>query len=665
MCGLLGILTTKDSKISGEKISEILKDLYTFSESRGKDSSGILLMDDNFLKILKAPIKSTLLINSKSYKELVRKYINDNDAAPKCFIGHARMVTNGNSENYNNNQPVQKHDLCVVHNGIIVNDIKIRKQNSTFKRDFEVDTEVFLDLVDEASRNQSITNAFRKGITKVEGANTFAMVSKSSNLVNLSTSNGSFYYLFSDSGNEFIFCSEKFIIEKILSRSSRNAIFKKNKIKKLFSGQTMCLDVNDLSFSLDNFHKIDKKPDQPLNQDREILLLSLDKIINNNSPNIFNRINVNLQKKYDSYIYDRIDKISKFKRCKKCVLPETFPFIKYDSNGICNICNSYKKIKYLGYNELKNKILAKSSNGRILLPFSGGRDSSYAMHLSNEMNLDVVAYTYDWGLITDLARRNISRMCGKLGIEHILVSADIRKKRKNVKKNVEAWLKKPSLGMVPLFMAGDKQYFYYANLIKKQMNIPLTLYGMNPLERTDFKVGFCNINEIEEKEGKHFGLSRLNKIKMINFYIKEFISNPLYLNSTLLDSLSAFASYYMINDDYEIIYNYISWNENKINNVLINEYEWETSEDCDTTWRIGDATAPFYNYIYYMNAGFTEFDTFQSNLIREGLQNRKDALNVINENNLPRWDSIKWYCETIGIDFDRTIEAINMMQKIY
>ena len=29
------------------------------------------------------------------------------------------------------------------------------------------------------------------------------------------------------------------------------------------------------------------------------------------------------------------DTISKIKRCSKCVLPSTFPFIEYDENGIC------------------------------------------------------------------------------------------------------------------------------------------------------------------------------------------------------------------------------------------------------------------------------------------------------------------------------------------
>ena len=82
-------------------------------------------------------------------------------------------------------------------------------------------------------------------------------------------------------------------------------------------------------------------------------------------------------------------------------------------------------------------------------------------------------------MVTDLARRNISRLCGKLGIEHIIISADIKKKRKNIYNNIKAWLRKPNLGMIPLFMAGDKQFYYYFNELMKQTGIKLVIYSEN------------------------------------------------------------------------------------------------------------------------------------------------------------------------------------------
>ena len=100
-------------------------------------------------------------------------------------------------------------------------------------------------------------------------------------------------------------------------------------------------------------------------------------------------------------------------------------------------------------------------------------------------------------------------------------------------------------------------------------------------------------------------------------------------------------------------------------NTLISEYDWETSPDTKSTWRIGDGTASFYNYIYYTVTGFSEFDTFRSNQIREGLITREEAMELVNEENYPRFDSLIWYFNTIGIEFDNTIKRINSIPKLY
>ena len=105
-------------------------------------------------------------------------------------------------------------------------------------------------------------------------------------------------------------------------------------------------------------------------------------------------------------------------------------------------------------------------------------DSCYGLHyIKKELGMNPVAFTYDWGMVTDLARRNQSRLCGQLGVEHIMISADIRKKRENIRKNVTAWLRRPELGMIPLFMAGDKQFFKYANMLQKRMDIDLVVFA--------------------------------------------------------------------------------------------------------------------------------------------------------------------------------------------
>jgi hypothetical protein len=360
-------------------------------------------------------------------------------------------------------------------------------------------------------------------------------------------------------------------------------------------------------------------------------------------------------------------KIPELRRCTKCVLPETHPFIRFDSEGVCNFCRDYKSVIKQDRAALEasvEKYRSKDGSPDCVVAFSGGRDSCYGLHyIKKELGMNPVAFTYDWGMVTDLARRNQSRLCGQLGVEHIMISADIRKKRENIRRNVTAWLRKPELGMIPLFMAGDKQFFQYANMLQKRMGIDLVVFASCPLETTQFKIGFCNIGEDKGEFYYKWGLRR--KLQIASYYMKQYLRNPGYINGSLYDSVEAFVSYFFIQHNYLWLFENLAWEEEEIERTLLGKYDWETSADCDSTWRIGDGTAAFYNYIYYRVAGFTENDTFRSNQIREGQKTREEALKLIAADNQPRIDSLQWYADTVGFDLDKAIDVINRIPRLY
>ena len=124
------------------------------------------------------------------------------------------------------------------------------------------------------------------------------------------------------------------------------------------------------------------------------------------------------------------------------------------------------------------------------------------------------------------------------------------------------------------------------------------------------------------------------KLKLLKYYAFKFFVNPKYFNSGLLDTIWAYHSYYFEpRNDYYLLFDYIDWDEKQIENTLINNFNWETSLETNSTWRIGDGTAPFYNYVYVIIAGFCENDTFRSNQVRNGLITREDAMyKMIDEN---------------------------------
>jgi len=231
--------------------------------------------------------------------------------------------------------------------------------------------------------------------------------------------------------------------------------------------------------------------------------------------------------------------------------------------------------------------------------------------------------------------------------------------------NLKAWLKSPHLGMVSILTAGDKHFFRHVETIKKQTGISMNLWGVNPLEVTHFKAGFLGIPpDFEEKRVYSHGVMKQLRYHALRF--KAMLESPGYFNSSLWDTLSG--EYYRSftnKTDYYHIFDYWRWDEKQIDERLTNQYDWERAVDTNTTWRIGDGTAAFYNYIYQSVAGFTEHDTFRSNQIREGEMGRQDALALVLDENRPRYPNIKWYLDALGMDFSETVSVINRIPRLY
>jgi glucosamine--fructose-6-phosphate aminotransferase (isomerizing) len=665
MCGIFGIIANNCSTISRDSFLNCFTTMMKLSESRGKDSSGVITITDELVNVLKRPLPIKKLSLTKSFYNIKDNFLLSSKNKSLALLGHTRMATNGNCFTHFNNQPILRDDLLLIHNGIITNENSLQVQYDIKDRKTETDSEIFLCLINYFEKNGfNYKFACIKALELIQGANSVGCFSAKHKQFFLSSSNGSLYYYISTNGNELFFSSEKYILSQALKYILETPLSKQ-------IDETRILQLTDKSYILIDLYK--NFLEELIAKDSNLTSSFINDIQpDEDESNLYlnpNYLIINRNKYSDSKLL-KIDQaaIYQLKRCTRCILPETFPFIYFDLSGECNYCKKLKSPEILGKDRLVAMLKEKSpdfSDIKCLFPISGGRDSCYGLHvLCNEIGIRPIAYTYDWGMVTDLARRNISRLCGHLKVEHIVVSADIKRKRYNIRLNVLAWLKRPKLGMIPLFMAGDKQFFYFANKLKKQMGLDSIIFSMNPLERTDFKVGFCNINEDYNKE-QHYNLSTLNKIKMFAYYVKEFATNMDYINQSLFDSFFAYISYYLIKRDYVSIFDYIEWKEKIVEETLIKQYDWEVSNDTKSTWRIGDGTASFYNYIYYRVAGFSENDTLRSNMVRSGQITRDEALEKSYTDNLPRFDSIKWYCDTIGIDFNDTIRLINMIPTLY
>src|ERR1044071_7848160 len=179
MCGIFGI-TVGTGSFGAKKTAAVLKDLFLFSESRGKEASGIALCKGEEIQVLKSAVAGSSMIRSTQYRQLLAETVNGANHGPHeplTIIGHSRLVTDGSRYDQGNNQPVIAGNCVGIHNGIVVNNEEIWRQQSDLRRQYQVDSEVILALLGKFLREQpSIIHAAQKTFTRIEGSASIAVL---------------------------------------------------------------------------------------------------------------------------------------------------------------------------------------------------------------------------------------------------------------------------------------------------------------------------------------------------------------------------------------------------------------------------------------------------------------------------------------------------------
>ena len=651
MCGIFGFSLGRNLSLT--ETSSVKKDIKNFvklSITRGTDAFGININYDENNYIYKSNSNPKIAIKRKEYNKFIDEKLKLASIKKSFFnyFGQTRLVTNGTKFFYKNNQPISLNRITGLHNGIILfNNEKELDQSKKNYESFQMksDSLSFFEKLEKKSEenDESTIKCFMEFIDEIDGNFSIAFTDLKEQILLISSNCGSLYYFHDIEKKLFVYASEKKILERFIVDSD---FFTDNKIeiKKVLNKSIV---LNYVTHEVEIFDN-----------------LNFNKKIN---------ISVNENKSYDIITNQQEDlkRLNSLKKCSKCILPETYPFIEFDMEGVCNYCNSYQKQKFLGEDKLE-KFLSKyrknNNTSDCLIGLSGGRDSSYGLHvLKKKYKMNPVAFTYDWGLTTDISRLNASILCGKLGVEHIIRSADIEKKRRYVRQNIFAWLKDPHLGMLPIVQAGDKGFMDLGRTLCKELNLEFSVQATGyQLEQREFFLGFTGIKQNLKNNQRMSSYGLATKLKIFLWYSYRTLKNPAYINGALLDNFNGYLSSFIKKENSLHLFKYIEWNEKEIGDTLKNEYGWISDKSYGKNqWRMGDGQTSFNNFIYYHMAGFSEYDNFRSNQIREGLIDRKEALMLCEEDNKIKFDTLKNFSEIIGFNLDDVLTKITCLPKLY
>lgn len=313
------------------------------------------------------------------------------------------------------------------------------------------------------------------------------------------------------------------------------------------------------------------------------------------------------------------------KICQKCVLPETFPKISFNEEGVCNYCLEYKKTEPNPEKEKELEIIfEKLKNEKkpyhCLVPLSGGKDSAYVLHLViKKYNLKPLAITLNNYFRTKIADRNLKTILRRLDVDHIMVTPRWSIMKKLYKRFLENEGKGKFVSefCIPCNIAIWTTVNRYSELFK----IPV-IYG--------------GVREIESSPPEIFGFSsqyfkEIAKDVLTEEEIKEFMPYEFdYKNASFDNELSSIW-----------IFDYIYWRREEEQKAL-KEIGWSKGNNISEI-HIDCSLHELCSFFHRKKWGRVRTALHYSKMIRRGDMNREEALRLLKKEESKRVSHIKNY----------------------
>ena len=308
------------------------------------------------------------------------------------------------------------------------------------------------------------------------------------------------------------------------------------------------------------------------------------------------------------------------KHCTCCVLPENFPTIDFDENGLCNYCRTSQKEKNpeevkKRHREKFEKMLETNRGKKdydVLMAYSGGKDSTYTLDIfKNHYGLRVLALSFDHGFMSPYAMRNINTVVERLGVDHVIFKPNFELMKKlfslSISENLYA---KKSLERASTICSSCMNMVKFIALkMTLEKEIPFIGYGWSP--------GQAPVQSSVMKNSAAFAKAT-----------QKVLYDPLH--AKLGDEINP---YFLSNEHFtaaeKFPYNihplaFLEYDEEKIYG-RIRELGWQPPQDTDPN-STNCLMNAFANQVHLQQHGFHPYAFEVAGLVRMGVMSREEGL---------------------------------------
>jgi N-acetyl sugar amidotransferase len=357
---------------------------------------------------------------------------------------------------------------------------------------------------------------------------------------------------------------------------------------------------------------------------------------------------------------------NQLKRCSRCLLPETYETIVFDSDGLCNLCRAAEyKQKEIDWTERKKllDLLIDKHRGKgdydCIVPYSGGKDSTFQLfYLMKEYKLKPLVVRFNHGFIRSKLEENNQRTLKKLGVDVLEFTPNWQIVKRLM---LESFKRKTDF----CWHCHSGIYTYPLRIAVK-FNIPLIFWG-EPLADLSAYYDYLN-DEIEYEDEKKFnmvrnlGISADDMWGMINSE-----DSPVDKRELIPYTYPSLKELKAIGYNSVCLGSFIPWDYTKNSEIIKSELGWQTDELEGVPSEInghGEKIECFMqgtrDYIKFIKRGYGRVAQINAFHVRNGRMTTEEARKIDDEFDGQRPPSLEVFLEYLGLtesEFNEIVKA--------
>jgi len=287
-------------------------------------------------------------------------------------------------------------------------------------------------------------------------------------------------------------------------------------------------------------------------------------------------------------------------KCSKCIIPSTYTGITFDEQGVCSVCHEWDKLwKNNDFPDGKAKFMAhfgqKKGKYDCIIPFSGGKDSSYVLYYVKEkLGLNPLAVNLNNYFQTAIIKQNIDIVIKRLGVDLLTFYP-----------NFDNWcelMRRSFMKCTIPCLPCDVGIYALAYRSAIQTNTPVVVFPGGKLAAPKKPGRAIIMYKTLEIVARHFD-DEQHQVDLDNFIVTQ-------------DMVDAVDEVYFGN--------YFDWREEDVLTTCLDELGWKKKGEQHA--RIDCVFEPVINYLYSKRAHISKQCSRLSAMVRDGQITREEAL---------------------------------------